>query len=292
MWCHGFHSATTDPAVIDKWWAQEPRAGVGVSCGPAHLVVLDVDAHAAPVPDRGRLLPGIHIPDQVDLQGLASGFDTLALLAAYRRQNNPAQDEGTLRVRTPSGGLHIWYANPDPRIRYRSSTGSSPKTALAWQVDVRAHGGYIVAPTTRTQAGTYEPIGPARQPAPLPPWLASELQRTGHVITVPAPPKRPHRPPPAHRTTAAQKLLHPLLHAVRECALQPEGTGFTEKLNRAAYTAGGLAAAGHLDEAKTRQELAEAADYARPHQTHRSHTTIDAALAAGASRPFHPKGPA
>jgi len=290
-WCHGFHSATTDLALIDAWWSREPRAGVGVSCGPAHLVVLDVDAHAAQVPDRSRLLPGIRIPEQVDLAGLASGFDTLALLAAYRQKPNPAQDESTLRVRTPSGGLHIWYVNPQPAVRYRSSTGSSPRTALAWQVDVRAHGGYIVAPRTRIPAGTYTPLGAVRDPAPLPAWLAAELRRTGHVVQAsPAPVPRARERHRVPRAGAAQALLQPLIETVRECAAHAEGTGFTEKLNRAAFTAGGLAGAGHLNQAEARQELAEAAHYARPYQTCRSETIIDAAFSAGASRPFHPKG--
>ncbi|MEU5719097.1 bifunctional DNA primase/polymerase [Streptomyces sp. NPDC020403] len=290
-WCHGFHSATTDLARIADWWSREPRAGVGVSCGPANLVVLDVDAHAAQVPDRDRLLPGIRIPEQVDLSGLASGFDTMALLAAYRREPNPAEDETTLRVRTPSGGLHIWYVNPEPAVRYRSSTGSSPRTAFAWQVDVRAHGGYIVAPTTRTSAGIYTPVGPVRDPAPLPAWLSAELKRTGHVIEAsPVPRPRPARQAGLPRTGAAQALLRTLVETVRECAAFAEGTGFTEKLNCAAYTAGGLAGAGHLDQAEARQKLTEAAHYARPHQTRRSETIIDAALSAGASRPFHPKG--
>ncbi|MFF3305447.1 bifunctional DNA primase/polymerase [Streptomyces sp. NPDC002908] len=290
-WCHGFHSATTELALIDAWWSREPRAGVGVSCGPAHLVVLDVDAHASQVPDRNRLLPGIAIPEQVDLAGLASGFDTLALLAAYRQEPNPAEDETTLRVRTPSGGLHIWYVNPEPAVRYRSSTGSSPRTALAWQVDVRAHGGYIVAPTTRTSAGVYTPLGAVRDPAPLPAWLAAELTRTGHVAgAVPVPGPRPVRTGRLPRTGTAQALLQPLIETVRECGVHAEGTGFTEKLNRAAYTAGGLAGAGHLDQAEARQALTEAAHHARPHQTRRNETIIDAALSAGASRPFHPKG--
>ncbi|MFD4862522.1 bifunctional DNA primase/polymerase [Streptomyces atratus] len=290
-WCHGFHSATTNLERIEACWSREPRAGVGVSCGPAHLVVLDVDAHPAQVPDRNRLLPGIPIPEQVDLSGLASGFDTMALLAAYRKEANPAEDETTLRVRTPSGGLHIWYVNSEPSVRYRSSTGSSPKTALAWQVDVRAHGGYIVAPTTRTSAGTYTPLGAVRAPAPLPAWLSAELKRTGHVIQAsPVPAPRPARQARLPQTGAAQALLQPLIETVRECAAFTEGTGFTEKLNRAAYTAGGLAAAGHLNQAEARQELAEAAHYARPHQTRRSESIIDAALSAGASRPFYPKG--
>lgn len=98
--CHGFHAATTDPARLDSWWSATPSWGVGVACGGADLIVIDVDAHSAAVPDRNRLLPGIPIHDSVNLQGLASGFDTLALLAALRGQPSPAEDAGTLRVRT------------------------------------------------------------------------------------------------------------------------------------------------------------------------------------------------
>lgn len=289
--CHGFHAATTDPRYIDAWWNATPSAGVGVACGPADLVVIDVDAHPAPVPDRNRLLPGIPIPDTVNLTGLASGFDTLALLAAYRRRPDPAHDETTLRVRTPSGGLHIWYRNPHPEMRLRCSTGSSPKVALAWQVDVRADGGYIIAPTTRTSQGRYEAHGPARTPAPLPDWLHAELVRTGHVV---APPPRPAAPAPrarrSRRPATAHKVLDPLLREIEQCAAAPEGTGFTEKLNRAAYTAGGLIAAGHLEQATVREHLLRAANEARPWQTARNEQITDDGLAAGAARPFHLEG--
>ncbi|MFE8977616.1 bifunctional DNA primase/polymerase [Streptomyces cyaneofuscatus] len=290
-WCHGFHAATTDPQRIDSWWHAQSRFGVGISCGPADLVVLDVDAHAAQVPDRSRLLPGIAIGPQVNLSGLATGFDTLALLAALRGKPSPAEDADTLRVRTPSGGLHIWYRNPHPETRYRSSTGSSPKMALAWQVDVRSDNGYIVAPATRTAAGNYRLLGAARHPAPLPHWLATELVRTHHVpaeISHPASPETPKRR--RRSVKGAERLLTPLLDEVSSCATTPEGASFTEKLNRAAYTAGGLVQGGHLPEEEARTLLLEAARCARPAQESRNLTIIESALSAGAQRPLHPRG--
>ncbi|WP_331738495.1 bifunctional DNA primase/polymerase [Embleya sp. NBC_00896] len=292
-WCHGFHAATTDLDLVDVWWGANPGLGVGVSCGPANLLVLDVDAHSVAVPHRDRLLPGIPIHDSVDLTGLASGFDTLALLAAYRGQPDPVDDTSTLRVRTPSGGMHIWYRT-DPGDRYRSSTGSSPKTALAWQVDIRAHGGYIVAPTTRVPAGTYRPIGATRVPAPLPAWLADDLRRTGHTVTD-HPSAPPPAPPPTHSnggdTRDALRSLAPLLEKVAACAASPQGTGFSEKLNRAAYTAGGLVAAGRLTDARAHELLVTAADTARPQQQRRSASVIASALSAGARRPLHGERP-
>ncbi len=290
-WCHGFHAATTAAERIDAWWTENPGFGVGVSCGPANLIVLDVDAHASQVPDRSRLLPGISIGAHVNLAGLATGFDTLALLAALRSQPDPTKDDSTLRVRTPSGGLHIWYLNPNPQVRYRSSTGSSSRTALAWQIDVRADNGYIVAPTTRTAAGTYRRISTARHPAPLPDWIAAELARTAHVPAPQPPaaaPTRSRRPRRALR--AAERLVQPLLDEVTACATTPEGASFTEKLNRAAFTAGGLVQGGHLTEADARTLLEEAAHTARPHQERRNSAIIESALSAGAQRPLHPQG--
>ncbi|MDQ1064636.1 hypothetical protein QFZ32_000075 [Streptomyces canus] len=290
--CHGFHAATTNTTRIDAWWSDHPSWGVGVACGGADLIVIDIDAHSAPVPDRSRLLPGIAIHDSVNLHGLASGFDTLALLAALRGQPTPAEDDSTLRVRTPSGGLHVWYRNLHPAIRFRCSTGSSTKTALAWQVDVRADGGYIVAPTTRTTHGTYQREGPSHLPAPLPEWLGEELVRTGHTIRQPAPSSRPAIPRSRRPRTPvrAHRVLDPLLLEVAECAATPEGAAFTEKLNKAAYTAGGLAAAGHLDEHAARALLREAAETARPWQSARNERIIEDALAAGSARPLHLEG--
>ncbi|WP_328322408.1 bifunctional DNA primase/polymerase [Streptomyces sp. NBC_00388] len=290
-WCHGFHAATTDPALLEAWWGKNPTLGVGVSCGPAGLVVLDVDAHSAEVPHRDQLLPGIPIHEGVNLAGLASGFDTLALLAALRGRRSPADDDTTLRVRTPSGGLHVWYRTRPDGPRYRSSVGSSPKVALAWQVDVRSTGGYIVTPATRTPAGVYTPVGTARLPAVLPDWLAAELRRTGHTVRdepVHVPPPRPASKRPTGR--GANRLLEPLLAQVEACAAAPEGTAFTEKLNRAAYTAGGLIASGHLTEDQARGLLTTAADAARPNRSRHSLTVIASALSAGAARPLHPKG--
>ncbi|MEV6796583.1 bifunctional DNA primase/polymerase [Streptomyces sp. NPDC051320] len=290
-WCHGFHAATTNPAVLEAWWGEHPALGVGVSCGPAGLVVLDIDAHSAEVPHRNRLLPGIPIHESVNLAGLASGFDTLALLAALRGQQNPADDDTTLRVRTPSGGLHVWYRTPPEGPRYRSSVGSSPKVALAWQVDVRSTGGYIVTPTTRTSTGTYTPVGPARLPAALPDWLAAELKRTGHPVAtepIAVPPQRLGSVRPTIQRT--HRLLEPLLAQVQACASAPEGTAFTEKLNRAAYTAGGLIASGHLTESQARDLLTTAADAARPHRSRHSLAVIASGLSAGVTRPLHPKG--
>ncbi|MFJ4185062.1 bifunctional DNA primase/polymerase [Kitasatospora sp. NPDC089509] len=301
-WCHGFHAATTDQDLLGAWWRVNPGFGTGVACGPAGLVVIDVDSHATEVPARDRLLPGIPIHDGVNLDGLENGYHTLALLAALRQAPDPSQDTGTLRVRTPSGGLHIWYRD-EARHRFTCSTGSSPGRALAWQVDVRAHGGYIVAPSTVTTGGSYTPLAGATVPAPLPQWLAEELIRTGHLKDRPnqqpgtpgSGTLQPSVPDRARQAVVAagggkrgaEKVLDTVLQDVTDCATVPEGAGFTGKLNRAAFTVGGLVSAGHLTHAVAEQLLADAARTARPSQDRQSSAVIRSGLAAGARQPLH-----
>ncbi|WP_197367947.1 bifunctional DNA primase/polymerase, partial [Streptomyces clavuligerus] len=240
-----------------------------------------------------RLLPGIHIPESVCLDGLRHGFHSLAVLAALRGRPDPSQDESTLRVRTPSGGLHLWYT-ARPGQEWRCSTGSGVNRALAWQVDVRAHGGYIIAPGTRTASGRYTACGPVRRPAPLPDWLAAELERTGHRPVPPHP--RTATPVPSRAWAAvnaarggrdsAARVLATVLTAVTECAAVPQGAGFTEKLNRAAFTAGGLVGAGRMAADAAEAALLAAAMHARPGQERRCLAIIRSGMSAGSRRPL------
>lgn len=290
--CHGFHAATLDQQRINAWWGSTPGLGVGVACGPARLVVIDIDAHQSEPPGRDRLLPGIPIAEHVNLAGLATGFHTLAVLAALRGQTSPAEDHTTLRVRTPSGGLHVWYRTTDNR-RWQCSAGSSAGRALAWQVDVRAHGGYIVVPGTRTSDGVYLPEGDAREPAPLPGWLALELERTNHLPSPNIPAPRPV-PPRAQQAVLAAgggrerlpQTLNAVLAPVRACASVHEGAGFSDALNRAAFTLGGLVAAHHLTREEAERALQEAASEARPGQERRSEQIIRSGLGAGIDKPL------
>ncbi|MGA4980167.1 bifunctional DNA primase/polymerase [Streptomyces cinereoruber] len=286
-WCHGFHAATTNLNTVQHWWSTQPGFGIGIACGPSRLVVIDVDAHTDRPPHRSRLLPGISINDSVDLAGLSSGFDTLALLAAYRRRPNPCDDTSTLRVQTPSGGMHIWYRMPRHTPAFKSSSGSSNRTALAWQVDIRAANGYIVAPGTRTTAGVYQALPGARIPAPLPLWLVAELTRTGHRTDAPAPSKP--LAPISSRPGNAPRVLAALLKEVEDCGAVPEGAAFSEKLNRAAFTAGGLVQSGHLHGVETRQILIETATRARPHQPRKNAHIVETGMRAGSTRPIRPE---
>ncbi|MEU0947499.1 bifunctional DNA primase/polymerase [Streptomyces canus] len=299
QWCHSFHAATLDQERINRWWGEHPNWGIGVSCGPANLIVLDIDAHETVPPSRDRVLPGFSIPGHIDLTGLANGFHTLAILAALHDEPSPAEDTTTLRVRTPSGGLHVWYQTGEHR-RWQSSVGSSPGRALAWQVDIRAQKSYIVAPGTATNAGIYTPIGKTLRPAPVPLWLALELERTGHLPSA----KRPSQAgggahPSRHPSWTGggqvglepnERLLTSVLDPVKACGLIPEGAGFSTVLNRAAYTVGGLIAAKRLQHAEAEQALRTTAGVARPGQERRIDQIIRTGLAAGLTRPLYETG--
>ncbi|WP_326621873.1 bifunctional DNA primase/polymerase (plasmid) [Streptomyces anulatus] len=293
-WCHSFHAATLDQRRIDRWWGGNPQFGTGVACGPAGLIVIDIDAHATKPPSRDRILPGIPISNQVNLTGLTNGFHTIAVLAALRDMPSPAEDANTLRVRTPSGGLHVWYRAGDNR-RWQCSSGSSAGRALAWQVDVRAHGGYIVAPGTTTTAGTYTPLGTARRPAVLPDWLAQELERTGHLpsLDVPAPRAVPPRAQQAVIAAGGGRnhthnILASVLAPVEACGQVAEGAGFSDTLNRAAYTLGGLVASSRLSQKEAEDILLQTAAAARPGQDRRAEQIIRSGMAAGLKRPLYP----
>ncbi|WP_208635080.1 bifunctional DNA primase/polymerase [Streptomyces albovinaceus] len=293
-WCHSFHAATLDQRRIDRWWGSNPQFGTGVACGPAGLIVIDIDAHATKPPSRDRILPGIPISDQVNLTGLTNGFHTIAVLAALRNMSSPAEEANTLRVRTPSGGLHVWYRAGDNR-RWQCSSGSSAGRALAWQVDVRAHGGYIVAPGTTTSAGTYTPLGTVRRPAVLPDWLAQELERTGHLPApdVPAPRAVPPRAQQAVIAAGGGRghthdILASVLAPVEACGQVAEGAGFSDTLNRAAYTLGGLVAASRLSRKEAEDILLQTAAAARPGQERRAEQIIRSGMAAGLKRPLYP----
>jgi hypothetical protein len=136
---HGKDQASTDPAVIRRWWASCPLANLGLRTGAlSGLVVLDVDGP----------------------QGQAS------LRALVERH-------GRFRaawVRTGSGGWHAYLAHPG--VQVHNSVGD-----LGDGLDVRGDGGYIVAPPSVHHCGgryRWHSTPPDELPA-MPSWLVELL---------------------------------------------------------------------------------------------------------------------
>ncbi|MEF9912124.1 bifunctional DNA primase/polymerase [Streptomyces sp. P5-A9] len=139
--------ATTDPDRIHRAWAAG-RFNVGIATGPSGLVVVDLD-----------------MPKQKSSTGTPGGVTAFEALCERAEQAVPA----TYRVRTASGGEHLYFTAPDG-IRLGNTAGS-----LAPSIDTRAWGGYVVAPGSTVNSRAYEVIDPAPV-ASLPRWLLDLLR--------------------------------------------------------------------------------------------------------------------
>lgn len=116
-----------DPLAIIETW---PETGYNVGIHCKGLVVLDVDVR------DGK-----------------PGMENLAKLPAL---------PNTFTVRTPSGGLHIYFSTPEG-VEYRNSPGSLPPG-----IDVRGAGGQVLAPGSMIDGVDYKIVNNAPvAPAPL-----------------------------------------------------------------------------------------------------------------------------
>ena len=146
---HGFHDATTDVEQVEAWWRETPRANIGIACGAAGLVVVDID-----------------------VKNDAPGDESWAAIVA----EHPEVEE-TRIARTPSGGRHYYFRGNGHHIR--NSAGK-----LAPGIDVRAEGGYVVAPGSETAEGRYEWLRDCPS-ADLPAWLAERLTEADRTPAAP-----------------------------------------------------------------------------------------------------------
>lgn len=259
--CHGVWAASNDPTVVDRW-ATRWRTGVwAVHLGVSGLLCVDLDVHGGTPP--AQPLNGVPWPDGEPLP--VDGIGTFAMLAGLR---DAPVDPGTLSTETPSGGLHLLYtAQPG---RWKSSTGrvrdgdDTVRTGLGWQIDIKAHGGYVILPGSTTAAGTYRRASATVTPAPLPGWLAADLARTGHDKHATAP-----RPPAPQVTVTARGderqaryAAGALRSACAEIAAMPPDSGRNRKLFRSASRLAGMVEAGWIDRDQVETALAEAAAHA------------------------------
>jgi hypothetical protein len=118
---HGYHDATTDPVQIRQWFDRHPDRNLAVATGAPGPDVLDVDY-------RGPA---------------STGFPAMGRLARAGLLEGAAGS-----VRTPSGGLHVYFAGSDQR------SGHLP----ASRIDFLAHGGYAMLPPSQIDSRPYQPI--------------------------------------------------------------------------------------------------------------------------------------
>jgi hypothetical protein len=135
---HGFREASTEAALITRWWATWPDANVGIAMGgPARLAALDIDGPAG----------------EASLQELVRQHGEL-----------PA----TLESRT-GNGRHLLFAFPEG-LTIGPSVGK-----LGDGIDIRGQGSYIVAPPSLHARGRLYQWECERPIACWPEWLTRIL---------------------------------------------------------------------------------------------------------------------
>lgn len=127
---NGFKNATTDAEKIKSWWAIYPTANFGVVTGSAsNLVVIDIDVKN-----------GQNGQDSITQAGMP-------LLKTWA-------------IQTPSGGYHCIYRIPDGH-------NISSRQGIFPLVDIKAEGGYVVAPPSVINGRQYHCVC-EQEPAPFP----------------------------------------------------------------------------------------------------------------------------
>lgn len=265
--CHGVWAATNDPDVITRW-ARDHTQVWAVDCGRSGLAVVDLDAHGGTAPRQP--LNGRVWPAESPLPG--DGIGTWAALAGIAGQ--PLDLDTTLAVETPSQGLHIYYqaepgrwASGSPHVRDDQVT-----RGIGWQIDLKAHGGYVVLPGSVTSAGTYQRVSTAVLPGPMPTWVEAELQRVGLDKQAKADEERLRRAayqPPSLAVSAvssaaggnrgARYAAQALRGACAELAAMDVNSGRNRKLFRSASRLAGMVDAGWIDREQVSSALTDAA---------------------------------
>lgn len=118
---NGFHSATTNPIQIEFWWGKHPAWNIGIATGK---------------------VSGIFVVD-LDISPTKDGF---ASLKALENVHGPVG--ATATVNTGGGGMHLYFEMPE--IDLSSGVGS-----LGPGIDIRANGGYAVAPPSSHISGKF-----------------------------------------------------------------------------------------------------------------------------------------
>jgi hypothetical protein len=216
------HRATRDPDQLAAWWERAPY-NIGLACGPAGLLVIDLDQ-----PHTDQAPPARW--GAVDIR------DGRAVLASLARDAGHPDPSDTYTVATPRGE-HRYFTVPTADLpAARSTTGT-----LGWLIDTRAAGGYVLAAGSVRhidgQRRYYHRTSPASaEPAPAPQWLLEAL-------APPAGPPAGCAEPPRHPDAYIRAVLQAETDQVRRAAVGTRNT----TVFHAARRLGQLAAAGLLD---------------------------------------------
>ncbi len=193
----------------------------------------------------------------------------LAVLAERSGQPWPS----TYSVRTPSGGLHLYFA-AIPGREIRNSAGK-----IGPMVDVRAAGGYVVAAGSVVGGRAYE-VADGSELVPLPGWLADLLDPPRALV-----PRVDHLPA-LLAGPAGSRYGEAALRRELEAVLTAPAGSRNVSLHRAAFCLGQLVAAGALGRPRVEELLVRAGEQAGLPSSE-ARRTVASGMRAGTD---HPRG--
>ncbi len=170
---HGYLDATTDPDQITAWFTRHPEHNLAIATGAPGPDVLDVDEHGP----------------------AGNGYPALRELCAAG-----LLDGAAVYVRTPSGGLHAYFAG----------TGQRNSHLPAHHLDFRSAGGYVLVPPSQIGGRPYQLLEQPGGRGGLD-WAA--------VTRLLQPQRQPRLPQPRQLQGPGRDLSH----LARWVAAQPEG---------------------------------------------------------------------
>jgi hypothetical protein len=193
---------TRDPMEIEGYFKEHPTAGVGIPTGKVNgFFVLETDTLAG--------------------NGV-SGVLGLRALEAKHAGGVPLPE--TLMAESPTGSVHRYFAWPNaPGVDIRNSDST-----LAPGVDIRANGGMVVAPPTRTPKGQYRWLNDLPL-AEAPDWLIKLIEKGD----------RSHRAPNAPRNAKYKPIEDDQLRELMECVPNDDRTTWEDwnRVGMALYAA-------------------------------------------------------
>jgi hypothetical protein len=121
---HGWKDASSDPAQIAEWSRINPDFNWAVACGPSGLFVFDID------------------PAGLDWWHKLLDRDPVIKAAVDR----------AFTVRTPKGGLHVYFKGEGPSTASRIAEGIDTRGGILKNGEIIS-GGYVILPGSKTVAG-------------------------------------------------------------------------------------------------------------------------------------------
>jgi hypothetical protein len=230
--------STTSAETIRSWWHTWPDSIVGIDLAKTGLVVVDTDRHE---PEK----------------------DGVAALAQLQVDNEPLPAHPI--VRTRSNGEHHYFKQPPGE-----TLGNAEGLLKGMGINVRGHGGYVIAGGSVTDDGKWEvdPDAPdliesfkADSIPELPAWLATtirtrttKVQPSDNVVLFePREPKEPGAAPRFPTSRQKKRAVVALERNADELAATQAGNR-NNRLNVLSYRMGRFVALGSI----TRQHVIEA----------------------------------